>query len=237
MVTKEFIKEHKPYLVSVFKNKDNKLTTEDIEDLIQDTFEKVTLYHDYYTNEFDVHKKIPEHKRLKSWLKLICVQVFDRHKRGALVREEIVKDYTREEVRRETNNYLYTANKEEVDMFIGMLPKNQSNVVHMKLILGHSHEEIAKILYTSVVACTSTFKRGMDNLKKLINSDNPEKEVLHEAKLLKPHGDRPYAGDWAWRYGESEEQRNGKAYVYTNEELVTFCTSRNLKYNIKERKL
>lgn len=236
MVTKEFIKEYKPYLVSLYKQKDSTLTTEDIEDLVQDTFEKVTLYQDYYLNDYDKDKKIPKDIRLKTWLKFVCVQVYDRFKRGAIQIDEIVKDYTKEEMLFDTSNF-YTANKEEVNMFINLLPTSQKNVVYLKLVLGCSHEEIASRLYMSVPASTSNFKRGMDNLKKLINSDNPDKEVLQEAKILKPYGDKPFAGDWSWRYGESKEQRNSKPYVYTNEELVTFCTLHNLKYNIKERNL
>ena len=48
MVNEEFIKEHQGYLVYLYKKKSNKLTTEDIQDLVQDTFEKVTLYKDYF---------------------------------------------------------------------------------------------------------------------------------------------------------------------------------------------
>ena len=237
MVTIEFIKEYKPYLISIYKQKSNKLTTEDIEDLVQDTFEKVTLYQDYYINDYDKSKSIPETKRLKSWLKLVCVQVYDRFKRGSLQIEEMVKDYTKEEMIFDISNHFYTANKDEVDMFINMLPKSQRNVVYMKLVLGHSHEEIAKKLYTSVAASTSNLKRGMDNLKQLIDSDNPDKEVLQEAKILKPHGDRPYAGEWWWRYGENKDRCNSKPYVYTNDEIIAYCNLNNLKYNLKERNL
>jgi len=224
MVTKEFIKEHKSYLVFLYKKKDSQLTREDIEDLVQDTFEKVTLYKDY----FDESKGT-----LRNWLSMLTVHVYDRYKRGSLVIDEIVKDYSQEEVLLDTNNYFYTANKEEVDMFINMLPKNQSNIVHMKLVLGHSHEEISKILYASVTACTSTFKRGMDNLKKLINSDNPEKEVLQEAKILRPVGDRPYAGDWSYRYGENEDRRNSKVRIYTDEDIEAYKQLENTHYKLK----
>lgn len=235
MVTKEFIKLHRNYLATTFKNKSNKLTTEDIDDLIQDTLEKVTLYQDYYLNEFDTQEKIPGHKRLKTWLKFLSVQVYDRFKRGSLQIDEIVKDYTKDDMLIESSNYFYTANKEEVDGFINMLPESQSTVVYMKLVLGYSHDEVSKNLYTSVAACTSNFKRGMDNLKKLINSDDPEKEVLQETKILQPHGDKPYAGDWAWRYGENEDRRNGKPRVYTNEEIIAYCNLNNMNYNLKER--
>ena len=237
MVTEEFIKNNKSFIISTFKNKDRKLTNEDLQDLFQDTLEKVTLYQDYYINDFDKSKSIPEPKRLHAWLKLVTVQVYDRYRRGSIQIDEIVKDYTKDDLLISYSDYFYTANKDEVDELINLLPNKQRNIVYLKLILGHSYNEISSKLRSNNNAVCAVFNRGLTNLKKLINSDNPEKEVLEEVKLLKPIGDKPFAGDWAWRYGESEFQRNGKQYVYTNEELVTFCTARNLNYNIKERKL
>lgn len=233
MVTKEFIKKYQSFLASEYKKKSSKLTKEDIEDLVQDTFEKVTLYQDYYTNEFDTQKKIPENARMKAWLKLLCVDVYGKYQRGSLVIDEMVKDYTEEDKLFDSNDYFYTANKEEVDAYINMLPKSQSTVVYMKLVLGYSHEEVSKNLFISTIAAQSTFKRGMDNLKKLVNSDNPEKEVLQETKILKPHGDRPFAGDWAWRYGESEEQRNSKVYIYTDADIEVYKQLENTHYKLK----
>ena len=228
MVTKEFIKEFTPHLTYVLKRKDSHLTKEDLQDLVQDVFEKVTLYQDY----FDDSKG-----SLKSWLSLMCVHVYDRYARGLLQIDEIAKDYTKDDLLESHNDYYYNNNKEEVDQLINMLPNKQRDVVYFKLILGHTYDEIATKVNISSTAASTTFSRGLANLKKLINSDNPEQEIMYEPKILKPHGDKPYSGDWAWRYGETKAQRNGTCYVLTNEELVAFCTSRNLKYNIEERKL
>ena len=226
MVTKEFIKEFTPHLTYVLKRKDSNLTKEDLQDLVQDVFEKVTLYQDY----FDDSKG-----SLKSWLSLMCVHVYDRYARGLLQIDEIAKDYTKDDLLESHNDYYYNNNKEEVDTLINLLPNNQRDIVYFKLILGHTYDEIATKVNISSTAASTTFSRGLANLKKLINSDNPEQEIMYEPRILKPHGDKPYSGDWAWRYGETKAQRNGKQYIYTNEELVTFCTSRNLNYNIKER--
>lgn len=230
MVNEEFIKDNKPFLVTQYKSKSNKLTTEDIEDLVQDTFEKVTLYQDYFINDFDVSKKIPEHKRLHAWLKLVCVQVYDRHHRGSLQIDEIANDYSKDDLLESHNDYYYNNNKEEVDKLINMLPNKQRDVVYFKLILGHTHDEVAFKVNTTVTAAQTVFKRGLANLKKLVNSDNPEEEVLYEPKLLKPHGDKPYAGDWAWRFGESEQQRNGECYTYTQDEVKAYCQANNVNY-------
>lgn len=226
MVTKEFIKEYTPYITFALKKKDSTLTKEDLQDLVQDVFEKVTLYQDY----FDDSKG-----SLKSWLSLMCVHVYDRYARGLLQIDEIAKDYSKDDLLESHNNYFYNSNKEEVDQLINMLPNKQRDVVYFKLILGHSYDEIALKVDMSSNAAGTTFSRGLANLKKLINSDNPEQEIMYEPKILKPHGDKPYSGEWNWRYGESEDRRNGTCYVLTNKELVTFCMSRNLNYNIKER--
>jgi len=237
MVTEEFIKLHKPYLVSSYKKKSSRLTTEDIEDLVQDTFEKVTLYQDYYINDFSPKSKLTDVDKTRSWLSLLTVHVYDRFMRGNIQITEIVKEYTKEDLLEESSNYFYSANKEEVDSFINMLPQEQSNIVYLKLILGHSHNEISSKLYIDTIKSQTIFRRGMDNLKKLINSDDPDKEVLQEAKILKPLGDRPYAGEWWWRYGESEFQKNGACYTFTNDEIIAHCNLNNLKYNLKERNL
>lgn len=221
MVTKEFIKEYTPYLTFIYKKKSSNLTTEDIQDLVQDTFEKVTLYKDY----FDDTKGT-----IRNWLSMMTVHVYDRFKRGSLVIDEIVNDYTQDDMLETMSNYFYTSNKEEVDLFINMLPNQQRDVVYFKLVLGHSHEEIAHKLRFSVTNASTLYNRGLSNLKKLINSDSPEDEVLIEPKILKPHGDRPYAGDWAWRYGETEEQRNGKCYTYTQREVQEYCLANNVNY-------
>lgn len=233
MVTKEFIKQYRPLLASLYRGKDKSLTKEDIQDLVQDTFEKITLYQDYYINDYG--KNIPEDKRMTSWLKLITVQIYDRYRRGSLQIDEIVKDYTKDDLLDDTSNYFYSANKEEVDMFINMLPSNQRDIVYLRLVLGHSYDEISHKLYTSATAASTTFSRGLDNLKKLINSEDPEKEVLTESIPLRPYGDKPYAGEWWWRYGESEERRHSKIRPYTNEEVIAYCNANNVKYNLKER--
>jgi len=89
MVTKEFIKEHTLYLTNTLRKKDSKLTREDVQDLVQDVFEKVTLYQDY----FDASKG-----SLKSWLSLMCVHVYDRHRRGLLQIDEITNDYSKDDL-------------------------------------------------------------------------------------------------------------------------------------------
>lgn len=225
MVTKEFIKEHEAYLIYIYKKKNTSLTREDIQDLVQDTFEKVTLYQDY----FDSSKGT-----LRGWLSMMTVHVYDRFKRGALVIDEIAKDYTQDDMLESMSNYFYTSNKEEVDLYINMLPNQQRDVVYFKLVLGHTHDEIAYKLKFSVVNARTLYTRGLSNLKKLINSDDPKSEVLTEPKILRPHGDKPYAGDWAWRYGETESQRNGESYTYTNEEVIAYCNAHNVNYNLKE---
>lgn len=224
MVTKEFIKEHKRFLVGVYKSKDRKLTREDLQDLVQDTFEKVTLYQDY----FDETKGT-----LRNWLQMLCVHVWDRHKRGMLVIDEIQKDYTSDDLIEPTNDYFYSANKEEVDSLIDMLPKTQRLAVYYKLILGFTHEEVAGKLRCTTTASQTTYTRGLANLKKLIASDNPEKEVLHETKILKPYGDKPFDGDWAWQYGRSADHRNSKCHEYTQDEIKEYCDSRQLNYKLK----
>jgi len=223
MVTKEFIKEHTLYLTNTLRKKDSKLTKEDVQDLVQDVFEKVTLYQDY----FDASKG-----SLKSWLSLMCVHVYDRHRRGLLQIDEITNDYSKDDLLESSNDYYYNNNKEEVDQLINMLPNKQRDTVYFKLILGHTHEEVANRTGSTVTAAQTMFRRGLDNLKKLINSDNPEQEIMYEPKILKPHGDKPYAGDWSWRYGENKERVNGKWYTYTKKEIIAYCDKHNLNYNI-----
>ena len=230
MVNKEFIKEHTSFLTHQYKKKSTRLTSEDIQDLLQDTFEKVTLYQDYYINDFKPKSLLSEEDGLRSWLSLLTLHVYDRFMRGSLQITEIAKDYTHDEMLETVTDYFYMSNKEEVDSFIRMLPKEQSNVVYLKLILGYSHDEVSKNLYINTIKSRTLFSRGMTNLKKLINSDNPKEEVLTEPKILKPHGDRPYAGEWWWRYGESDEQRNGKCYTYTQTEVQAYCMANNLNY-------
>ena len=235
MVTKDFIKDNEGFLKGLYRSKGSQLTTEDIQDLVQDTFEKVTLYQDYFIHDFDKSHKIPEGKRVQAWLKLVAVQVYDRHLRGLVQITEIAKDYTEDDLLFSNNEYYYHQHKEEIDALIELLPNKQKETVYLKLILGHTYEEIANKVHSTVTAVSTLFSRGLANLKKLINSDNPEDEVMYEPKILKPHGDKPYAGDWAWRYGESEFQRNTRHYIYTNEEIIAYCNLNNLKYNLKER--
>ena len=221
MVTKEFIKDYTPYLTSILKKKDSKLTKEDLQDLVQDVFEKVTLYQDYFDSEKGT---------LKSWLGLMCVHVYDRHIRCSLQIDEIASDYSKDDLLESHNDYYYNNNKEEVDELVNMLPNKQRDIVYLKLILGHSYNEIASKLSTTVTAATTMFSRGLTNLKTLINSDDPEHEIMYEAKILKPYGDKPYEGNWAWRYGESEAQKNGKCYTYTKDEVQEYCLANNLNY-------
>lgn len=235
MVTTEFIESHKGFLLASYRKKSQLLTTEDLEDLVQDTFEKVTLYQDYFLCDFKPKSVLNDKDCIRSWLSLLTLHVYDRFKRGSLQITEIAKDYTKDDLLEDVNDYFYSSNKEEVDSFINLLPELQRNIVYLKLILGHTHPEIASKLRINVFKSQTVFSRGMKNLKKLINSDNPKEEVLEEVRILKPYGDKPFAGEWWWRYGESEFQKNGKCYVYTNEEVVTYCNDNNLEYNLKER--
>lgn len=205
-------------------------------DLVQDVFEAAMLHVDYFNHDFK--------GSVTNWINLLCVHVIDRVKRSTdlMNTDPYEIDYsddsseaflvTESDLLISTNGYYYSKNKEEVDRYINMLPERQYNVVSLKLILGYTHDEISDKLNITKSASESSYSLGIKNLKQLLESDSPEEELLQDNKVLKPYGDKPYSGDWAWRPNESPDRSAGEVKHYSRNEVKAYCQEHNLNYAV-----
>ena len=133
---------------------------------------------------------------------------------------------TDEEVLTESNSYYYYKNKDEVDYLLNLLPEGQRDKLYLRLVFGYSHKEIAEQLNITEGSSRVACKTATDNLKKLCNSEHPEDVTLREYNILKPYGNKPYAGDWAYRIGETEDRCHGKVKFYTEEEIQEYVDNK-----------
>ena len=222
LVNDKFIKDFTPLVRSLLQNKGI-----DTEDMVQDVFEKAILYQDYYEDTFE--------STIQSWLGLLVTHVFDRHVRDGTIEVLSLDDsseamqVTEEDLLYSVNDHFYSSNKEEVDYFIDLLPPKQRDTVYLKLVLGYTYKEISKSLGVSESGAQTNFSAGVKNLRKLLISDDPDHEVLIEPKILGSYGDKPYAGDWAWRPNESPDRSPSKVKIFTPEEIKQYGQDNNVE--------
>ena len=229
-INNEFFIKYKDYINSVLHDKGY-----NDPDMTQDVFEAAMLYVDYFNNDFK--------GSVTNWINQLVIYVVDRKKRSndMMNTDTYEIDFTddsteavmvtAEDLLDSTSNFYYD-NKEIIDKYIGMLPPKQHTVVHNKLVLGFTHQEIADKMRTSESASKTNYKLGIANLKKLIDSDCPEKEVLKEAKILKPYSGATYSGNWAWRPSEGPDRSPSKVKHYSPDEIIAYCQENNLNYNL-----
>ena len=225
MITKEFIDEHTPLVRGLYMRKNALLTDEDIEDLIQETWYKVTLFQESYD---------PNKGTINTFLGLIVTHVYDRYIRGsdALTPDliEDVPDISNDDCMLTNNEHYYLQNKDHVDQYMSWLPKKQRDILHLRLILGYSHEEISKALEITISNSQKICSHAMKNLEKLVESKDPGSENISEGKGLKTRGDVPYSGDWAYRPNETPDRSPGMVKEYTPSEVYNYCQEHNVKY-------
>jgi len=225
MITQDFITSNTGLVRNLFYKKNSSLTEDDIEDLLQETWYAVTLFQDSYN---------PNKGTIGTFLGLIVTHVYDRYTRGsdALNPELIddVPDVTADDIVLSNNEHYYMQNKDHVDQYMSWLPKKQRDILHLRLILGYTHEEIAKALDITEGNSSTLCSRAMKNLSKLIESKDPSAENITESKVLRTRGDVPYSGDWAWRPNESPDRSPGMVNQYTAGEVLDYCQENNIKY-------
>lgn len=225
----KFILSYKDHVQDLLYLKDNSLQEDVLEELNQEVFYKALLYQDYYEEEKG---------SISTWLGLLVHHVHSRYIRdkdqfeSSSIQDDVSEAYmlTSEDLLHDSNNHYYYTNRDEIDSFIALLPTKQRKVVYLKLIQGFTYSEISAEVGSTESTNRSNFEAGIKNLRKLLQSDTPEEEVLQEIKTLKPYGDKSYSGDWSWRPNESPDRSAGEVKVYTPEDIREYCQENNLKY-------
>jgi RNA polymerase sigma-70 factor (ECF subfamily) len=225
----KFIISYKDHVQDLLYLKDNSLQEQDLEELNQEVFYKALLYQDYYEEGKG---------SVSTWLGMLVTHVYDRYlrERDQLDTKSINDDsseaymVTEDDLLHETNNHYYYTNRDEIDSYISLLPKKQRKVVYLKLIQGFTYAEISSEVGSTESTNRSNFEAGIKNLRRLLQSDNPEEELLQEITVLKPYGDKSYSGDWAWRPNESPDRSAGEVKRYTPAEVKEYCKENNLMY-------
>lgn len=212
----------------LFKRRDVK--KQDVEDLVQDVFEKCKLYEDYFD---------PDKGSVKGWLAKMVIHVVDRSKRGSDIMDNpfisldtSYFDEDDEEVSlyetlteddsfyEKESDYYYLDNRPEVTYYVDQLEERQRQVLEFKLILGYTHNEIADTLGISASTSAAVLKEAVKSLEKLVNSIDDVELLQHKFKgahteSIKSNNDSGVNvwNDWSWKpvapgpvkiYSESE---------------------------------
>jgi len=228
-IDKEFIKDNEALVQSLLLKKNSSLSEEDLKDLHQDTFEKCLLYKDYYDETKGA---------VGTWLGLIVTHVYDRYIRSTDALDSDVSDIDQEEyddlslvdLLTSSDNHYFMHNKEQVQYYIGMLPKAQQDKLYLHLILGYTHDEISEALDITPQSSRTLCSAAVKNLRQLVESDDPDKEVLKEPELLQSRSKVPYSGDWSWRPNETPDRSPGLTKIFTASEVQQYCKENNLAY-------
>lgn len=231
MIDNEFVQQYDNLVMYVIRKKWWWISDDDMDDIKQETYIQLMEMFDRYNIE---------DRPINHWIYLAARRVmWERNQKGDVMKDssdlDFSNDYseamllTGEDQLTETNSYYYCNNKEEIDGLLNLLPDEQRDILILRLIFGYSHREMGEHFGVSEQRSRTALKRAKKNFEKLVNSEEPEKEVLQKFNVLKPYGRKTYGGDWAWRPNETDDRSPGEVKHYTQAEIEAYCKERSLK--------
>jgi len=213
IIDKEFIQCYNKYIQKTLKR--HHAQDKDMPDLIQDVYEKLVLYQDYYEEKWD--------SNVKNYIFYICRHCVNRRYRGHDVLdmtdsldihvtvdgENIPMEETltpEDSVTNEGSDLFYLQNTEEVLEMIEQLRYPQREVLRHKLIMGKSHKEIACILQISETNSKTLLHRGIEQLRKIVSGEEEVELLQHKFKGMHQQSIRTNDetgvdvwNDWSWK--------------------------------------